>query len=329
MIRKSYRITSMRYRIHCRTIILCICICIIFILYLLSNSNNSIVTDNVNKTTSKFQCDISLNSYKICLKYSNDITHNKEISNGIETYLMLKKENETLVNQSTYWNEDDRYKPFTKLISTSIDSSCQIIYCGANEFGTDGLHLIRQNKNCQVWFFEPIPIFYDKLIHSKEILEILKTGKHHLFNIGLSNKTQIIPITLNDIKESQALSLVNILNKHEKIDKVLKYEIILRDIYEILFEFNFLLKTETIINGELNLLHMNCEGCEYDVIERLYETNLIKYIRIIQFASHRLNSLRQIINHKYCCLQQSLTNTHKLIFSIPWAWERWIRYDLI
>ncbi|CAF1068600.1 unnamed protein product [Rotaria sordida] len=287
--------------------------------------------DKININISSSICETSIDSYQKCYKYVTELVPYNHVTLGIETVNLLRKQlkavNQSLLNSSLYWNDDDRFKPFINLMSSR--NECQILYCGANEGGTDGLEFIRKYEDCHVWFLEPVTQFYDKLIHSHSILQELKTGKHHMYNIGLSNKNDLIDITWQDIRESQALTLVGVHEKMKDIGNELKYKLILRDVAEILFEFHILSKTNNnIVTGELNLLHVNCEGCEYDVIERLIKKNLIKYIRIIQFGSHRPSAIRSSISQIYCCLQQMLSTTHHLQFGIPWAWERWLRNDL-
>ncbi|CAF1234452.1 unnamed protein product [Rotaria sordida] len=293
------------------------------------------ISNSIDKTKidiDNLTCKTSIDSYEECYKYATELVPYKYVTVGIETIMLLRQKlravNQPLLNSSLYWNEEDRFKPFTNLMSSR--NECQILYCGAHEAGTDGLEFIKQYENCHVWFLEPVAQFYDKLIHSRRILRQLETVKHHMYNIGLSNKNELIDITAKDIRKSQALTLVG---KHENKNDIgnnLKYKLILRDVAEILFEFHILLKiSNSIIIGELNLLHINCEGCEYDVIERLIKKNLIKYIRIIQFGSHRPLAIRSSINRRYCCLQQMLSMTHHLEFGIPWAWERWLRNDLV
>ncbi|CAF3904236.1 unnamed protein product [Rotaria sordida] len=293
------------------------------------------ISNSIDKTKidiDNLTCKTSIDSYEECYKYATELVPYKYVGVGIETIMLLrlklKAVNQPLLNSSLYWNEEDRFKPFNNLMSSR--NECQILYCGAHEAGTDGLEFIKQYENCHVWFLEPVAQFYDKLIHSRRILRQLETVKHHMYNIGLSNKNELIDLTWKDIRKSQALTLVG---KHENKNDIgnnLKYKLILRDVAEILFEFHILLKiSNSIIIGELNLLHINCEGCEYDVIERLIKKNLTKYIRIIQFGSHRPLSIRSSINRRYCCLQQMLSMTHHLEFGIPWAWERWLRTDLV
>ncbi|CAF3774630.1 unnamed protein product [Rotaria sp. Silwood1] len=324
-----------------------ICICPIIILLLMSflifeYTYHHISVENIHETNKyidiknthihSLTCNTSINSYKKCYKHVTVLLPYKSVTNGIETVLLLRKYletiNQTLLNISVYWNQDDRLKPFTNLISSK--NECQILYCGAHEAGTDGLEFLRKYEYCNVWFLEPVIQFYDKLIHSNEILKQLKTGKHHMYHIGLSNKNDLIDVTWQDIKESQALTLIGKQENKQNIGNNQKYKLILRDIAEILFEFHLLSTTSNgIITGELNLLHLNCEGCEYDVIERLVKTNLIKYIRIIQLGSHRPAAIHTTVNQRYCCLQQMLSMTHHLQFGVPWAWERWLRNDLV
>ncbi|CAF1129671.1 unnamed protein product [Rotaria sordida] len=301
----------------------------VLLIFIFNYSKNILCDKNRNIYNST--CKTSIDSYKKCYKHVIELVPNENVANGIETYFFLKNQLKTIdktLNISLYWNQDDRLKPFTNLISSK--NQCQILYVGANQAGTDGIEFIKQYQYCHVWFLEPVLQFYDKLIHSDKILRELNTGKHHIYHIGLSNKNHLIDVTLKDIQESEAVTLVGKQDNQQYIDNQQKYKLILRDIAEILFEFNILSKIDNItFNGELNLLHLNCEGCEYDVIERLINTNLTKYIRIIQFGSHRPSTIRSSINQRYCCLQQLLSITHQLQFGIPWAWERWLRYDLI
>jgi hypothetical protein len=124
--------------------------------------------------------------------------------------------------------------------------------------------------------------------------------------------------------QGQSLSLT----KRDQSTSDQHYKLIVRDVAEILFEFKILKKEASTIKNELSLLHMNCEGCEYDVIERLLTTGLIKYIRHLQFGSHRPIEMQLTVTDRYCFLQSSLNISHDRVFGIPWGWERWTRRNI-
>ncbi|CAF1479844.1 unnamed protein product [Adineta steineri] len=171
----------------------------------------------------------------------------------------------------------------------------------------------------------PIVIFTGPDPHSK-VLHCPDGGKGSYAYICLTrvialypNYTGYLMAHFDTFSQGQSLSLTD--HAQSKSDKY--YKLIVRDVAEILFEFKILKKTTSSIENELSLLHLNCEGCEYDVIERLVTTGLIKYIRHLQFGSHRPIEMQSVVAERYCLLQSSLKNSHECIFGIPWGWERW------
>ena len=84
-----------------------------------------------------------------------------------------------------------------------------------------------------------------------------------------------------------------------------------------------------IILNELELfnkpfsVHMNCEGCEFEVVQSLIETGLISRVRVLQFGSHRVDFVQNPV-YQYCSLRLALLKTHNLLWAEPWAWERWV-----
>lgn len=73
---------------------------------------------------------------------------------------------------------------------------------------------------------------------------------------------------------------------------------------------------------DIDLLTMNCEGCEYPVLDFLLDTNLINNIRNIQYQPHKLDEIDQSL-YKYCEYQQRLRRTHSLVFRHQFWWESW------
>ncbi|CAF1496499.1 unnamed protein product [Didymodactylos carnosus] len=272
-------------------------------------------TQNINKQL----CNNLLASYHKCVAYSSSLANNENVDNGWEMTVVLRRKlgSQPLTNASLYWNENDRFKRLNNLSSTN----CKILYNGAHKAGTDGLRFLRDYPSCRVWFLEPIPAFFNSLIHSHRIAHELGKQRGFAYNIGLSKANANLDISSRDLSDDQGLTLIG---KTSQKNSTNKNQLVIRDISEILFEYNFLSR-ELPNPGEFDLLHMNCEGCEYDVLERLIETNLIRYIRIIQFGSHRPKAIRATIDQRYCCIQQQLTYTHEKQFGIPWGWERWNR----
>ncbi|KAL3884947.1 hypothetical protein ACJMK2_025046 [Sinanodonta woodiana] len=80
---------------------------------------------------------------------------------------------------------------------------------------------------------------------------------------------------------------------------------------------------------DVDLLTMNCEGCEFEALETILSTNLINYIKNIQFATH--STLKGLENPlgRYCKIQELLRRTHKPTYQYRFIWESWRRDDLL
>jgi FkbM family methyltransferase len=262
-----------------------------------------------------------------CIIYARQLTHNLTTVNGWETSNYLNSFRSSIRHNTTqYWNENDRFRKFN---FTGV-KACSIIYCGANIIGTDGLHFAKEYPSCHIWFFEPVPVFYEQFVHSpgwKRLMGSIASRLYHAYAYGLSNRSAFIDIAENSIAEGQSFSLIR---KQKMIRSHERHKLIIRDVSEIIFELKILKQVgvhSNTVDGELTLLHMNCEGCEYDVLERLIDTDLIEYVHYLQFGTHRPISIQSTIVERYCALQKKLNETHKRDFGIPWGWERWTLHE--
>lgn len=80
---------------------------------------------------------------------------------------------------------------------------------------------------------------------------------------------------------------------------------------------------------EVDLLTINCEGCEFDVLETILTSNLINYFRHIQYATHStLESVADPVE-RYCKIQEKLARTHRLAYQFRFVWETWQRKDIV
>jgi hypothetical protein len=76
---------------------------------------------------------------------------------------------------------------------------------------------------------------------------------------------------------------------------------------------------------ELDLLTINCEGCEFEVLEELLKTNIILFIKNIQFASHTNLPRLKNSTERYCRIQMLLSRTHVISYQYKFIWESWRR----
>jgi FkbM family methyltransferase len=69
-----------------------------------------------------------------------------------------------------------------------------------------------------------------------------------------------------------------------------------------------------------SIIEMNIEGAEYDVLERLIETNLHMKINTLLIQFHKIGPDYLA---RYVGIQDQLEKTHKLVFQYEFVWERW------
>ena len=78
---------------------------------------------------------------------------------------------------------------------------------------------------------------------------------------------------------------------------------------------------------DVDLMTMNCEGCEFEALEMLLSTNLIEHFKNIQFATHStIAGLRDPLG-RYCKIHQLLSRTHRPTYQYKFIWESWRRRD--
>jgi FkbM family methyltransferase len=71
---------------------------------------------------------------------------------------------------------------------------------------------------------------------------------------------------------------------------------------------------------KIDLLKLNVEGLEYEILERLIDSNAIKNIKFIQVQFHNFadNSIVRRDN-----IRSFLSKTHEEMYNFPFVWESW------
>jgi FkbM family methyltransferase len=76
------------------------------------------------------------------------------------------------------------------------------------------------------------------------------------------------------------------------------------------------------LSSDIALMAINCEGGEYEIVPRLVETGHINRIRYLLIQFHQLN---EDSDGEVSHIRDSLSKTHRLVFSYPYVWELWAR----
>jgi FkbM family methyltransferase len=153
--------------------------------------------------------------------------------------------------------------------------------------------------NCTIWIFEP---FKDFAAGIKE--RFLKNSKIRVFDFGLGKSAEKQTLYIDD--NSSSLYRQN--NK-----SINKAEVVLKDI-NLFFNDNNI--------KQVDLMKINIEGGEYDVLDSLIDTGLVKNVKNIQVQFHDFvpdakKRMRQI--------QENLNFTHFVTYQYEFVWENWQR----
>ena len=144
--------------------------------------------------------------------------------------------------------------------------------------------------------FEPVEHYCD------EFSKLNEGRDYDMFRVGLSNKEQ--RLFIEDTGLSTSLSSEGNL----AID--------VKDIrsYVSLYE-------------SIDVLKMNIEGAEYECIEALIESDMIRKVRHVLVQFHGVDNNVETSVAKWAAIAENLSKTHNLDWSYPFIWERWTLRD--
>ncbi|KAK3103382.1 hypothetical protein FSP39_018843 [Pinctada imbricata] len=189
---------------------------------------------------------------------------------------------------------------------TYLNGDSTVIEVGGN-VGTFSDNLQRLFRPRRYIILEPMKRFFDMLVSKYRSMSNIV-----VLNFGLSSEDRIDWVKVDGGSTSRFLP--------NKIPKNLLAP--LRQVNST----NFFLSM-AVGFFEVDLLTMNCEGCEYDILDAILDSNLINYFRHVQISFHHLNGLGDTLD-RWCQYQQLLSRTHRLIYQYPLFWESWTRKDL-
>lgn len=149
---------------------------------------------------------------------------------------------------------------------------------------------IAKKYDCNVYGFEPIKEFYNQSLKKLKIYPKVK-----LFNYAVGATDRLEKISL----EMDGSSIFS----NGKI------EIQIRSFKSII---------EDLQIGVVDLLKINTEGCEYEILDHLIETNLISIFKNIQVQFHDFVPNAVEKRNK---IREALIKTHKETYSYEFVWE--------
>jgi FkbM family methyltransferase len=206
------------------------------------------------------------------------------------------------------WNDDIRFNPFLKTMSQSP----LILDIGGHIAATDSEHFLEIFPAAKIHIYEPVPVFFSELKQ-----RWLGRSCCTLHNFGMGGSARSISLSASDLAGQSTY----VMNNDGGGDNSTAIHIL--DGRAAIANF--------LSSGshQIDILHINCEGCEWEFLERLASTDMFRFIAILQVSFHNYgaNGIGEHI-YQYCLIREALEQSHYPVNSVPFAWERWVRRDM-
>lgn len=189
--------------------------------------------------------------------------------------------------------------PFTESLRYDLPLTKDSIVVEVGTYTGGFLHTLVQQSGCRVFGFEPIPDFYDRAL-----LLLLPYDGANVYQLAVGGSTREERWKVHG-ERTGAFS-----------DGCTDQVVHIRDVAEVFDEFTLL---------SVDLLTINCEGMEYELLERMIEKDLIQRVRTLHVQWHSVSPQHQ--ERRYA-LWEKLSHTHEQLWETPAfdnGWDGWRR----
>jgi len=206
-----------------------------------------------------------------------------------------------------------------------LDNNSKILYVGGYE-NADNANILYEKYQSYIIIIEPVLAFYRPLLWNRKIFEKdkKKSSKFDIINKGLGKIDKKLRLSNNAI-QADGTSFVK-QNLDECNDSNSCVEIEIYDTGKLLSEMGLGNR------NDITLLHLNCEGCEFEVMESLIEHKMLGNFPSIKMDTHYADYSEEINNpeliDRYCQIQYQLSKRFHLVAGVPFSRERWDRLDI-
>lgn len=232
------------------------------------------------------------------IKYSNSIV------NRINLYAIKFKEKffpSLIQKEFKKWSKDGG--DFELRFNYCLNKNSIVFDLGGfkGDFASD----LFSRMPCNLYIFEPVQKYYLTIKKRFILNNMIK-----VFPFGLSNKTES---TIMELKGASSTTFIGEID-NAATNSIEKVKLV--DIVEFIDEQNI---------SKIDLMKINIEGGEYDLLQRLLDTDKIRNIKYLQIQFHNLNKNS---TQKKDDIRNLLQNTHTCEYCYKFIWENWIRKDM-
>lgn len=183
---------------------------------------------------------------------------------------------------------------FTKLLNHNLTTDSVVMDLGG--FCGKWSQRMLERYGCRLFVFEPIDEYYSSLLNTFYGTTV------RVHNYGISDRNKHHKIYLSN----DASSL------YQENDSQKSMDIELRDIVCTIDEMGV---------DSIDLVNMNIEGSEYDVLDRLLDSDYIQRVKKIQVQFH--TNLGRESYFRRLEIQKRLAKTHTMLYNSDFCWEAW------
>jgi len=217
------------------------------------------------------------------------------------SFLQCMKTPEDRSNMDLYYQKGGDPGFQMKLDYLNADSI--VFELGGNKGG-----FVQFVTHTKLYVFEPVQSMYEYLLQHYGPPRFPQV---QIFHYGIASESGTAHIVLEGAQGS-ASSQFNIANEAGKQEEgELVY---MRTMTQVMLETKV---------TNIDLLNINCEGCEFNILESLVEQNVLPNITHIQVQFHP--GIIKDGSARRCRIREYLIKTHYESYNIEWIWERWTR----
>lgn len=211
-----------------------------------------------------------------------------------------------LAGRSDKWNDGIRFASFEPF---GLNGSSLVMDVGGNTEAGDS-RFFQQSFDPHLHIFEPVPPFFSELQKNWE-----GARKVTLHSVGLGADDRVVQLSKDSVRGHGTFAMEG----HNGADG--SFPLMIVDAATMSRKV-----MAQHYKQEVDLLHINCEGCEWELLMRLMATNMLGSFRFIQISFHNYGKegIGKLLP-QYCLIREALERTHGKIVAIPFGWERWAR----
>lgn len=186
-------------------------------------------------------------------------------------------------------------KPFEESDRYNVDLTPDSVVMDVGGYEGNFANQIHLKYGCRVEVYEPVTDFYNQMV-----ARFAEHPKIRLWPYGLggSNRQEMI-----GVKGDMSGIFCTSPNYREPIA--------IRDVAEVIGNFPSVM---------IGLMKLNCEGAEYEILDRLIETDAIELVQNLSVQFHKLHN-DSVARMKG--FYKKLSRTHEMTYDEPFIWTGW------